>query len=176
MAARLFVVDSGGTSRQVAAARFFVVDSGGTTRSIQRLFVIDSGGTARQVYQAGVFSVWGGTVTSAAAGASTATIAFEADADIIQTTSGGGPSDVGTDWVTPTSLAPGSYTIRASTVSGAAPTGSAVDTDLALSSTRSWSHTQSGAGDTTTVLTITIKDGSGNTLASGDVSLRALAF
>lgn len=49
MATRLFVVDSGGTSRLVR--RLPVVDSGGTTRLIKRLFAVDSGGTARLVFR-----------------------------------------------------------------------------------------------------------------------------
>lgn len=52
---RIFVVDSGGTSRLVR--RMFVVDSGGTSRLIKRAFAVDSGGTARQIYSSETVSL-----------------------------------------------------------------------------------------------------------------------
>lgn len=63
MAARTYVVDSGGTSRLVK--RLFVVDSGGTSRLIKRAFAIDSGGTARLIYQ-GDYTTSGSFTSSSA--------------------------------------------------------------------------------------------------------------
>jgi hypothetical protein len=48
MAAKLYAVDSGGTTRLIR--RWAAVDSGGTTRFLKRAFAVDSGGTARLIY------------------------------------------------------------------------------------------------------------------------------
>jgi hypothetical protein len=48
MAARTFIIDSGGNTRFVK--RWFAIDSGGVTRLAKRVFVFDSGGTARLVF------------------------------------------------------------------------------------------------------------------------------
>jgi hypothetical protein len=100
----------------------------------------------------------------------------------IQFTTGGDINKVDTvgttdldDWVSPKAFAPGAYTIRAHQVSGTAVSGSALDTDLASSSNREWDLLQVGAGTVSAVLTLTLKDGGGNTLKTGNVTLQATA-
>lgn len=76
-------------------------------------------------------------------------------------------------YVTPTSSA-SAYTIRAHVNSGTTPTGSTMDSDLALSSTRSWSLSQGVAGTTTCNLTMTLKRVSdGATVATATIILTA---
>lgn len=76
-------------------------------------------------------------------------------------------------YVTPASSAP-AYSIRAHVNSGTAPAGSALDTDLALSSTRSWSLSQGSTGTITCNLTMTLKRiGDGATMATATVVLTA---
>lgn len=66
------------------------------------------------------------------------------------------------------------YSIRAHVNSGTTPSGSALDTDLALSSNRDWSLTQSVAGSVTCNLTMTLKRISdGATMATATVVLTA---
>jgi hypothetical protein len=60
------------------------------------------------------------------------------------------------NWITP-QVNMSDYSIRAHLTSGSTPTGPALDTDLALSSTRTWGVTQSGVGTTTSTLTMTLK-------------------
>lgn len=76
-------------------------------------------------------------------------------------------------WVNPNGAAPGGYTVRAHVVSGSSPSGSALDTDLALTSSRSWTIARTTIGTTTSTLTITIKDAGGVTVASGNITLTA---
>jgi hypothetical protein len=161
MAQRTLVVDSGGTTRQVKADRLFVVDSGGTTRKLKRLFVVDSGGTTRQVYQNATFALPSGTV-SAVAGAQ---VRLDSDGDYNSIVDGI-VSDDG-DWITPTSLAPGAYTIRFHVNSASVAVSGTVDTDLALSSNRSIAIFDPGAAE----ILMTLKDGDGNTVATGTVTL-----
>lgn len=73
------------------------------------------------------------------------------------------------NWVTPTSLAPGGYTIRMHVDSGVAPAGPAMDTDHALTSNRIWSVTRAALGTDSANVTLTLKDG-------GGVTVRSLAF
>ena len=77
------------------------------------------------------------------------------------------------NWVTPTVYAPGSYTIRVHQNSGTAVTGSALDSDLALSSNRSWTLTEAAIGTLTANLTLTLKDGGGNTLKTATFDITA---
>jgi hypothetical protein len=68
----------------------------------------------------------------------------------------------------------GGYSIRAHVNSGTTPTGSVMDSDLALSSTRSWSLSQGAVGTTTCNLTMTLKRISdGATMATATVVLTA---
>jgi len=76
------------------------------------------------------------------------------------------------NWIVPTTFAPGSYTIRLHLNSGTAPgSGPALDTDLALSSNRTWTWTQAAPGTTSANLTLTLKDGSGNTVLTSTLSV-----
>lgn len=77
------------------------------------------------------------------------------------------------NWVTPTVLAPGTYTIRLHVDSGTSPAGSALDSDLALSSSRSWNLTEAILGTLSSTCTITLKDGGGTTLVTGTVTFTA---
>lgn len=100
-------------------------------------------------------------------------ISYESDGDVIATTSAGA-MDVG-DWIVPKTAAPGAYTIRAEVLSGSLAAGSsATDTDLALTSTRSWGVEQIGAGTTIATIRLTIKLG-GAALATRDIVLTATA-
>lgn len=69
-------------------------------------------------------------------------------------------------WITPSGLAPGSYTIRLDVDSGTSPTGANTGQDLALTSNRSWTWTRNTSGETTANITLTLKDGGGNTVAT----------
>lgn len=161
MAQRTIVIDSGGVARQIKADRFFVVDSGGITRKLQRLFVIDSGGVTRQVYQNAIFALPSvSTDSQINPNPATAQVVLKTDGTYTSTGTASG------NWITPTSLAPGAYTIRAHVNSGSTPSGSALDTDLALSTQRSWLITQSGPGSKVCDLLLTIKDGVGNIMLS----------
>jgi hypothetical protein len=169
MVARVVVIDSGGTARQVT--RLPVVDSGGTTRLIQRLFVVDSGGTSRLVFQAAVFSAGpGGSYLDDdpfGVFTSSVNITFNSDGTgLVQSANYGVLATW--NWVDPTSLAPGSYTARLAVNSGSAPTsGPAVDTDHALSSNRVWGLGAAGSGaGATGNYTVTLKDGDGNVVAT----------
>lgn len=60
------------------------------------------------------------------------------------------------NWITPqTNMS--DYSIRAHVDSGSTPTGSALDTDLALSSTHTWTIAQTGTGFNAATLTMTLK-------------------
>lgn len=97
-----------------------------------------------------------------------ATIEFNADGNVYQTTTGSGRAQIDSalDWIRPASAASGSYEIRATVNSGTVSSGSATGSWLALSTTRSWSTT------TSVNLTIEIRLGS-NVLDSGTYSLSA---
>jgi hypothetical protein len=97
---------------------------------------------------------------------------FENDGDVLSVNTVG-PSDVG-DWVSPKAAAPGAYEIMAHQNSGAAldAGSSALDTWLALTSTRSWFQTQTGVGNKSANLTISIRLGS-TVLSSGTFTLSA---
>ncbi len=83
--------------------------------------------------------------------------------------------NAGTDWVRPVSEAPGSYQIRAQLVSGVASNvaGAALDTWHALTSSREWTV---GAGLNQLVsvtLRISIREGTGAILDTGDYVISA---
>ena len=77
------------------------------------------------------------------------------------------------NWITPTALAPGAYTIRLHVNSGVTPVGPAVDTDHALSSNRTWTVTRSTVGTDTSTCTLTLKDGGGVTVATQSFTFTA---
>src|SRR5690554_2482482 len=115
-----------------------------------------------------------GVVLDNSIGAAIAYISYESDGDVVATTIAGGAADVG-DWIAPKAAAPGAYTIRAEVLSGLLAAGSsATDTDLALTSTRSWGVEREGAGTTIATIRLTIKLG-GAALAIRDITLGATA-
>jgi hypothetical protein len=101
-----------------------------------------------------------------------ASISFESDGDVVSANTGG-TSDDG-NWVEPKYAAPGAYEIMAHQNSGDALAGgsSALDTWLALSSTRTWVLSTSGAAAKNASLTVSIRLGS-TTLSSGAFALAA---
>jgi len=128
------------------------------------LAILASGGAA--------FSV-GGNASDTLAAADSVTRTYKSDGNINDTPlSTGVAVDVG-DWVNPLALAPGSYYVNFHVVSGSAASGT-FDTDLALSSNRSFSVQKVGSGSAALVVTVTIKLGSGGpTVVSGNVTLTA---
>lgn len=159
-------INDGGTWREATEVH---VNDSGTWRNIQEVHVND-GGTWRLVFQAAVFFVPTGFATD------NQLVPNPATAQVVFATDGTGTAtnQAGFNWVTPTSLAPGAYTIRAHVAAGSTPSGSTLDADLALSSQRSWLVTQSGAGTTSSTLDLTLKDGGGNTVASDQLVLEAI--
>tara|TARA_R110002060_G_scaffold66407_1_gene75228 strand:- start:255 stop:821 length:567 start_codon:yes stop_codon:yes gene_type:complete len=87
-----------------------------------------------------------------------ATIWYESDGDIIANGGAYSSSDIG-NWIDPKSAAPGSYQIRATLNSGTSPSGSAVGSWMALTSTRSWILSSSAGQSKTCNLTIQIRVG-----------------
>jgi hypothetical protein len=84
----------------------------------------------------------------------------------------GGTTDL-ENWTVP-QLNMALYTARAHVNSGTSPSGDALDSDLALSSTRSWGLTQSVVGTKTCVLLVTIKRASdGVTMDTALITLTA---
>lgn len=73
------------------------------------------------------------------------------------------------NWINP-AAGVGNYTIRAHQNSGTAVGGSALDTDLALSSTRSWTLTEAVVGTLTAQLLCTLKY-LGTTIATVTINL-----
>lgn len=118
-----------------------------------------------------VYSV-GGNVTDTFVGSCAVTKQYNSAGTITDTTSTTG-AITNTSWCTPNVYAPGGCTIRAHVNSGTAPSGSALDADLALSSSRSWALSQVGTGSKTCSLLITIKDALGNVLKSVAITLTA---
>lgn len=66
-----------------------------------------------------------------------------------------------TDWIQPTSDAPGDWEIKANSSSPDTPDSGTMDTWLALSSSRTWSETRSGIGVDTKNFTIELRRASG---------------
>jgi hypothetical protein len=108
----------------------------------------------------------------AASGTSSASIQVNSNGAYLSAGATSGTAEAG-NWVTPTAAAPGSYTIRCHVNSGATPTGSAVDTDLACSSNRAWTNARATAGTTTSNVTLTLKDGAGNTVKTATLNITA---
>lgn len=77
------------------------------------------------------------------------------------------------NWITPTTFAPGGYTIRMHSDSGVIPVGPAMDTDHALSSNRIWSVTRAAVGTDSATVTLTLKDGGGVTVRSQSFTFTA---
>jgi len=175
MAARTYVVDSGGTSHIVK--KLFVVDSSNTTRQVKRCFVIDSGNTARLVYVAA--QVIPATISNGATSPASATsnISFTTAGQEIAT---GNSSPVGTvlgNWL-PGGNTSG-YQIMATLSSGTAPQqGGATNTLnvwLPVTANLSWGLERTTAGSFACSLLFQISDNHGaSVLAAGTVNLSVM--
>lgn len=167
-----YVDDSGGIVRKIA--KIFVADAGGVVRQVKRMFVADSGGITRLVYVLATYALPSGTSAQnddigVSFAQTTLTLSLNGAYAVYGANLGTFESG---NWVTPTSVAPGAYTIRAHRVSGGTPNGDALDTDLALTTSRSWTVSTVG-GTSLTNLTLTLKDGGGNVVATSNVGIRA---
>jgi hypothetical protein len=169
-------INDSSTIREVQ--RVYVNDSS-TIREIQRIYVNDSG-TIRLVYQNAVYDLpdvgAGDTGFASGSNSAQACITFDTDGTWEAVGTNDGLQESG-NYVTPTSLA-ANYTIRASLVSGSTPSpGSALDTDLALTSLRSWCSTQVGEGSVGATLDFTLKEAGVTRLTSqASVGAQVLPF
>jgi len=80
-----------------------------------------------------------------------------------------------TNWATPTSLAPGSYQIRTSLMSGSALTINSGTSWLALTTNRSWGYFTT-SGILSGVIRVEIRNGTGPVLSTGYFQLTANAI
>jgi len=174
MAARIIVVDNGGTARQLS--RLLIVDGGGVTRDIKRLFVVDGGGVSRLVFQGDVVAISNRSPSDSASAPNDAQAGYQLNSNgDVEELTGLAPtvSDVG-DWITP-KVNMANYECRATVQSGSTPTGSATATWLALSSSRFWQILQSGVGTNASELLVEIRrvlDGA--VVASATITLTAI--
>ncbi len=107
------------------------------------------------------------------AASSHARITFNSNGTFVSSGDSSGTTESG-NWITPTSAAPGSFTIRAHVDSGTAPTGMSLDTDVALSGSPALQLSNSVSGTSVTCnLTLTIKDGGGSVVATGSALMQA---
>lgn len=137
----------------------------GTWQPVQQGWVKVSG-TWQQFYTRAVYDLpAGGSEINAGGGGASITVAINSNGTYTVSGSSSGLLASG-NWVMPTSLAPGSYTIRAHLSSGGPITGSTQDTDLALSSGRSWTLTVAASSSNSAGILLTLKDGGGNTVAT----------
>jgi hypothetical protein len=131
-----------------------------------------SGATVAMMIGAPVYALPSADVFETRPIAASAGISIKSNGDFTSTTIAAGEVDLG-DWISPKGLAPNGCTIRCHKNSGTNPSGDALDSDLALTSTRSWSVSQVGAGSTTANITLTLKDVSGNTLKTSTINITA---
>jgi hypothetical protein len=175
MPARFFVVDSGGTSRQVA--RMFVVDSGGTSRLVTRAFVVDSGGTSRQFFAVGVVSIDNfnldvGPGNPGANQSATYQLNLNGNIEQIATNAAGTPiTTVVGQWITPTSQA-ANYECMFSAPSGTFSSGT-FGSWQALTSTRGVVVSDNVGGGVSGSCTLEIRRGSGSVEDTATISLSA---
>lgn len=113
----------------------------------------------------------GATASDVDASLASAGYTLESDGDELKS-EGASTDDLG-DWITPKGLAPGAYECRMTYSSGDTPAGPALGSWHALTSSRSWSLTQSGTGSKDFSGTIEIRTGGGLIVASAAVSLSA---
>lgn len=110
-----------------------------------------------------------GVTDVVASGTSDAHVTFNTNGTL-QGVNSGGITESG-NWVLPAALASGSYTIRCHVNSGTLSSGT-VDSDLALSSARTFTCTRSTAGTTAANITLTLKF-NGTTVATATIDLSA---
>ena len=136
-------------------------------------FAVPGDGTT---WSGGIWLSGGGTVTLSGESVTgpSCSIQIRSDGYVY---ANGGAVDTGTDWVLPRTEAPGLYEVYCTIASGdGLDTGAsdAVDTWLALTSTRTWTWVE-GIGVAPGIgLTISIREGSGATLDSASYSMAAL--
>lgn len=165
-----FFVKVAGTWQEVTDPRVKVA---GTWQPVQTGW-IRVAGVWQKFFQRTVYTLPFSNVSDAGFGNSQSTISFASAGTFSSGGLNSGTIETG-NWVTPTSLAPGSYTIRAHVSSGSSPSGDALDADLALTSNRSWNILQSGTGSKTSTLLLTLKK-AGVTVATGSVQLDVAVF
>jgi len=134
----------------------------GTWRQVQTGWVRVAG-TWRQFFQAAVYNLPVGGSDSGFAGSAGMSLQFLSNGTFVVQGDNVGVIESG-NWVTPTSLAPGGYTIQLSLLSGTSPSGPALATDHALSSNRTWTLSQVGIGSQSMSVLQTLKDGGGVTV------------
>ena len=161
-----------GTWRQILPLGFHVRVAG-TWRQVQSGWVRVAG-TWRQFFQAATYDVTTGVSDAGFAGAGGTNVNFVTNGTFVAQGDNIGVADSG-NWVTPTSEAPGAYTIAASLVSGDTPGGQALDTDLDFSVNRAWTLSQIGLGSKACQLAMTLKNG-GVTVATGTVTMDVTVF
>jgi hypothetical protein len=125
----------------------------------------------------GVVTLSGGIVSDVVAAPDSAFAGLRIDADgnvYAVASSGTSQIDTATDWVRPTSVASGSFEVRATLNSGSV-TGT-VGSWESLSTDRTWSVAAAAPGTQAANVTIEIRYGSGPVLASGtyDISAQVL--
>lgn len=98
-----------------------------------------------------------GSVSDVFLGGAQATMGFHPNGEITTTTFTDGNKYVG-DWIVPKGAAPGPYSIRLTLISGSLDTGT-VDTDLPLTSSRSFGLFQQEAGGKTARVLVELKLG-----------------
>ncbi len=167
MAARIIVVDSGGTSRQVR--RFFVIDAGGTPRLVSRAFVIDAGGTARLIYSGEMITLGNTTVIANTFAPQNPSVSYSLNSNGTIT---GFATDLGTysigNWVAP-SPPVASYEVFATLNSGTAS--GTFGSWLPLSSNRTWSKSSSSLGLVSASIGLQIRDASGTVVDTATITL-----
>lgn len=104
-----------------------------------------SGGATLQMAGASLSDISGATAS--------VSVQLQSDGDLVHTE---GASSTTGAWVVPKSAAPGSYQVKFEKVSGDDVTGVALDTWLALTSTRTMTLSQSGAGSKDSVVKVSL--------------------
>jgi hypothetical protein len=120
----------------------------------------------------GVVLISNQTISDNTAGASSASYSIESDGSANQIKATGGNTEL-EKWIIPQN-GMASHTVRAHQDSGDALDGSssALDTDLACTSNRTWTIARAGSGSATASLTITVKRG-GTTMDTATVNITA---
>lgn len=114
-------------------------------------------------------------ISNRVAGTATATVALLASGVLTRTTDLFGTVSSDLEWMNPNSWLPTTnFQVRLTVNSGATPSGSATGTWLTLSTDRTWTNSQTGAGSVTSNVTIEVRDiASTNVIASMTFDLTA---
>lgn len=143
-------VNDSGTWRQLTEIH---VNDSGMWRKLIEAYVND-GGTWRLVFSGDLITLDDVSVVDLVSGPGTATATYrlESDGDILDISPG--TTDIG-DWIVP-KVNMADYSVRFELVSGATPSGSALDTWLALTSNRDITVTRGSNGLTQSIVTVKI--------------------